>query len=110
MPTSYIAEKKPSLTFGQLKKKLKEANAIEKYGLEYCSSKENGKHLFCITDGNSFVWAFDAKGRANRIGFIRYTKQSTVHMVSKPLGKLLGTPFISEHSFGYQDIIENEYL
>ena len=110
MPTSYITEKKPELTFGQLRKKLKEANAVEKYGVEYCSSKENGKNTFCVTDGDSFVWAFSADGRKSRIGFIRYTKQSTVHKISKLLGRVLGTPFISEHSFGYQDIIEREYL
>lgn len=58
MSTLYMFERNPNVSFDVLKRKLREKDAIDKYGIKYSVTRGNTKSTFVVTDGINYLHVY----------------------------------------------------
>ena len=58
MSTLYLFEENPKISFNTLRKKLREKNSLDKYGMTYVVASANTKSNFVVTDGTNYLHVY----------------------------------------------------
>jgi hypothetical protein len=84
--------------------------AMSKVGLTIAPSKDADSSQFLITDGKSYLWAYNDDSTGN-VDFCRYgANYDAEDTILAPLAEELDTEYLSEHDDGFFEEDEDEEI
>ena len=82
--------------------------AAKKHGITESKTKDSSTTQFCLTDGESYLWAYcDEQG--NNVDFCRYgANYGAEDAILAPISEELQTDYLSEHDDEYWEDVEDD--